>query len=71
MSGSLLRECPTRLLPAGGILDDVRCSVLVERNHAVLLIHRTHDRLDDWVLPGGTPREGERHHPGLIAACWT
>jgi 8-oxo-dGTP pyrophosphatase MutT (NUDIX family) len=37
----------------------VRCSVLVARNHAVLLVHRTHDGLDDWVLPGGTPREGE------------
>jgi len=24
-----------------------------------LLLHRTRDGLDDWVLPGGTPREGE------------
>jgi 8-oxo-dGTP pyrophosphatase MutT (NUDIX family) len=32
---------------------------LVVRKHSVLLIHRTHDGLDDWVLPGGTPREGE------------
>jgi ADP-ribose pyrophosphatase YjhB (NUDIX family) len=31
----------------------------VVRKHAVLLIHRTHDGLDYWVLPGGTPREGE------------
>ena len=38
---------------------DVRCSVLVFHKHAVLLVHRTHDGLDDWVLPGGTPREGE------------
>lgn len=38
---------------------DVRCSVLVVRKHAVLLIHRTRDGLDDWVLPGGTPHEGE------------
>lgn len=38
---------------------DVRCSVLVVHRHAVLLVHRTHDGLDDWVLPGGTPREGE------------
>lgn len=37
----------------------VRCSVLVFRDHQVLLVHRTHDGLDDWVLPGGTPREGE------------
>lgn len=38
---------------------DVRCSVMVIRKHAVLLVHRTYDGLDDWVLPGGTPREGE------------
>ncbi len=38
---------------------DVRCSVIVLRNHAVLLLHRTRGGLDDWVLPGGTPREGE------------
>jgi 8-oxo-dGTP diphosphatase len=38
---------------------DVRCSVLVLRKHEVLLVHRTHDGLDDWVLPGGTPDEGE------------
>jgi len=38
---------------------DVRCSVLVVHRHTVLLIHRTHNGLDDWVLPGGTPREGE------------
>jgi 8-oxo-dGTP diphosphatase len=25
----------------------------------LLLVHRIHDGLDDWVLPGGTPREGE------------
>jgi 8-oxo-dGTP diphosphatase len=25
----------------------------------VLLVHRTRDGLDDWVLPGGTPRDGE------------
>ena len=29
------------------------------RRHAVLLVHRTRDGLDDWVLPGGTPDEGE------------
>jgi 8-oxo-dGTP diphosphatase len=38
---------------------DVRCSVIVLRQHAVLLVHRTRDGRDDWVLPGGTPREGE------------
>ena len=38
---------------------DVRCSVIVLHKHAVLLLHRTRDGLDDWVLPGGTPREGE------------
>jgi 8-oxo-dGTP diphosphatase len=43
---------------------DVRCSVIVVRNHAVLLLHRTYGGLDDWVLPGGTPREGEN-----ITAC--
>ena len=37
----------------------VRCSVVVVHRHAVLLVHRTHDGLDDWVLPGGTPRQGE------------
>ncbi|HUB42872.1 MAG TPA: NUDIX hydrolase [Streptosporangiaceae bacterium] len=40
-------------------LVDVRCSALVIRNHCALLVHRTHDGLDDWVLPGGTPRDGE------------
>lgn len=38
---------------------DIRCSVIVLRGHAVLLVHRTRDGLDDWVLPGGTPREDE------------
>ena len=38
---------------------DVRCSVIVLHKHTVLLLHRTRDGLDDWVLPGGTPREGE------------
>jgi ADP-ribose pyrophosphatase YjhB (NUDIX family) len=37
----------------------VRCSVIVLRQHAVLLVHRTRDGLGDWVLPGGTPEEGE------------
>jgi 8-oxo-dGTP diphosphatase len=38
---------------------DIRCSVLVVHRHTALLVHRTHDGLDDWVLPGGTPHEGE------------
>lgn len=38
---------------------EIRCSVVVHRRHAVLLVHRTRDGLDDWVLPGGTPREDE------------
>lgn len=56
---------PTALLSrwAGGVLVagsfDVRCSVIVLQRHHVLLVHRTRDGLDDWVLPGGTPREGE------------
>ena len=29
------------------------------RNHAVLLVHRTRGGWEDWVLPGGTPRDGE------------
>lgn len=38
---------------------DVRCSVIAVRNHAVPLVHRTRGGPDDWVLPGGTPRESE------------
>ncbi len=38
---------------------DVRCSLIAVRNHAVLLVHRMRGGLDDRVLPGGTPREGE------------
>jgi 8-oxo-dGTP pyrophosphatase MutT (NUDIX family) len=49
---------------------NIRCSAVVVRKHAVLLVHRTRDDLDDWVLPGGSPREGEsladlKLHPGL------
>lgn len=43
---------------------EVRCSVLVIHKHAVLLVHRTGNGRDDWVLPGGTPRGGES-----LAAC--
>jgi 8-oxo-dGTP diphosphatase len=38
---------------------EVRCSVIVLRQRAVLLVHRTRHGPDDWVLPGGTPDEGE------------
>jgi 8-oxo-dGTP diphosphatase len=37
---------------------DLRCSTILLRDESVLLIHRTYDGADDWVLPGGTPREG-------------
>jgi ADP-ribose pyrophosphatase YjhB (NUDIX family) len=43
---------------------EVRGSVLIIHQHAVLLVHRTDHRRDNWVLPGGTPREGES-----LAAC--
>ncbi len=46
----------------GGI--DLRCSAIVVRQQAVLLIHRTYDGAEDWVLPGGTPSAGES-----TAAC--
>lgn len=42
----------------------LRCSAIVVRNQAVLLVHRVWDGGDDWVLPGGTPRPGES-----MAAC--
>jgi len=38
---------------------DVRCSAIVFRRGAVLLVHRTRDSIGVWTLPGGTPREGE------------
>ncbi len=38
---------------------DVRCSAVVFRDHKVLLVRRARDGGDDWVLPGGTPRQGE------------
>jgi ADP-ribose pyrophosphatase YjhB (NUDIX family) len=43
---------------------ELRCSAIVVRQQTVLLIHRTYDGADDWVLPGGTPRPGES-----TAAC--
>jgi len=38
---------------------DVRCSAIVFRRGAVLLVRRAHDGMVVWTLPGGTPREGE------------
>ncbi|MEU6284416.1 NUDIX hydrolase [Streptomyces sp. NPDC047028] len=43
---------------------EFRCSVILFRGQSVLLVHRTAKNLDDWVLPGGTPRPGES-----MAAC--
>jgi 8-oxo-dGTP diphosphatase len=43
---------------------DLRCSAIVFRHEAVLLIHRTYGGGDDWVLPGGSPLNGES-----MAAC--
>jgi len=41
---------------ADGTLVDLRCSAVVVHNREFLLIRR---RNDDWVLPGGRPRDGE------------
>jgi len=38
---------------------DVRCSAIVFRGGAVLLVRRTRDGIGVWTLPGGTPRAGE------------
>ena len=43
---------------------DVRCSAIVFRRDAVLLVRRAHGGKAVWTLPGGTPREGES-----MAAC--
>ena len=43
---------------------DLRCSAIVFRDDTVLLVHRSRNGTDDWVLPGGTPRAGES-----MAAC--
>jgi 8-oxo-dGTP diphosphatase len=45
-------------MPEGVLL---RCSAVVTRQRAVLLLHRS---AGEWVLPGGTPRSGES-----MAAC--
>ncbi|PZF86086.1 NUDIX hydrolase [Jiangella anatolica] len=38
---------------------DLRCSAVLFREQAVLLVHRGYDSGSDWVLPGGTPLPGE------------
>jgi len=43
---------------------DVRCSAIVFRRDAVLLVGRTYGGTAVWTLPGGTPREAES-----TAAC--
>jgi 8-oxo-dGTP diphosphatase len=43
---------------------ELRCSAILIRQRAVLLVHRAGGQTDDWVLPGGTPRPGES-----MAAC--
>lgn len=43
---------------------DLRCSTILFQKNTVLLVHRSYDGLNDWVLPGGTPRAGES-----MAAC--
>jgi 8-oxo-dGTP diphosphatase len=43
---------------------ELRCSAIVVRKRAVLLVHRSSNGAGDWVLPGGTPRPGES-----MAAC--
>ncbi|MFE3946792.1 NUDIX hydrolase [Streptomyces sp. NPDC059118] len=43
---------------------ELRCSTALFREDTVLLLHRISGGLDDWVLPGGTPKELES-----MAAC--
>jgi 8-oxo-dGTP diphosphatase len=43
---------------------ELRCSAIIVRKRSVLLVHRTGSGVNDWVLPGGTPRPGES-----MAAC--
>jgi ADP-ribose pyrophosphatase YjhB (NUDIX family) len=45
-------------------LVNVRCSTIVFRNNSVLLLRREKGGAVDWVLPGGTPRQGES-----VASC--
>jgi hypothetical protein len=41
---------------------DVRCSVIVLHKRQVLVVHRTRDDRDDWVLPRGNPARGREPH---------
>jgi 8-oxo-dGTP diphosphatase len=59
---SATREGAVTMRMPDGI--ELRCSAIVVRQQAVLLIHRAYDGMVDWVLPGGTPRAGES-----MAAC--
>jgi 8-oxo-dGTP diphosphatase len=43
---------------------ELRCSAIIVRKRTVLMVRRARDGVDDWVLPGGTPRPGES-----MAAC--
>lgn len=45
---------------------DLRCSVMVLRDEAVLLCRRTDVAEGLWIMPGGTPRRGEG---SAAAAC--
>lgn len=38
---------------------ELRCSTVVFRGGGVLLVRRSLDGSETWVLPGGTPRRGE------------
>jgi hypothetical protein len=45
---------------------DVRCSVIVVRNHAVLPVHRTRSGLGDWMRPGTLMAEDTLPGPILV-----
>ena len=48
---------------------DLRCSTILFRKDTVLLVHRGYDGLNDWVLPGGTPRAGGAWWPVRAGKC--
>lgn len=52
-------------LAADESLVELRCSVVVARGGDVLLLHRSRDSVDEWVLPGGRPRPFE----GMLACA--
>lgn len=45
---------------------DLRCSAIVVRQQGVLLLHRTYDGAEDWVLPGETRPPLAGHLRGLL-----